>query len=251
MPNSGVLWIGDPSWVATANNISVANSIRPLVWNATLTNQTRDAVQAAANASQKCGVDTRPSQGISFTLTTPIWERAANSPLLRMQSAAWNAPPSAVNTGYLGSQFAASDIRPLAYVFAGPDPVAIGCVVQSCNTSFSLTTCLTNLTTNSSAAAAATSFALDQRQPLRPVGAYILLLSAVHLPCSRVVPAPVHRRASRAVSGGRGRPVQRTGPAQRVRGGGRMLVCAFALVLLHTTTTAGTCTSTPSRCYPR
>lgn len=170
VPNSGVLWIGEPSWIATANNISVANSIRPLVWNATLTNQTAAAVQAAANASKACGVNARPSQGISFTLPSPLWERAANSPLLRMQSAAWNAPPSAVATGYLGNQFAASDIQPLAYVFAGTDPVAIGCVVQSCNTSFSFTTCLTNLTANSSAANDATTFSLNQRQPLRPVG---------------------------------------------------------------------------------
>lgn len=170
MPNSGVLWIGDPSWIATANNISVAQSLRPLVWNATLTNLTAAAVQAAANASGQCGVNARPSEGISFTLSSPLWERAGNSPLLRMQSAAWNAPPSAVSNGFLGSEFAASDIRPLAYVFAGPDPVAIGCVVQSCNTTFSQTTCLTNLTTNSSAANAATSFALEQRQPLEPVG---------------------------------------------------------------------------------
>lgn len=167
---NGVMWVGDPSWVATANNNSVAQSIRPLIWNETLANQTAAAVQAAANASRQCGVNARPTQGISFTLSSPLWEKAGNSPLLRMQSAAWNAPPSAVSNGYLGSQFPASDIRALAYVFAGIEPVAIGCVVQGCNTSFSQTTCLTNLTTNSSAANAAMSFSLDQRQPLRPVG---------------------------------------------------------------------------------
>ncbi len=172
VPSNGVLWVGDPSWLYTANNVSIAQSIQPLTWNQSLANITATTVQQAATQANQCGVDVRPSQGLSFTLTSPIWEQTANSFLLRFQSAAWNAPPSSVVNGYLGNQFPPSVIQPLAYVFASSTPISIGCVVQSCNTSFSRATCLTNITANSSSFGAAQNFALASREPLVPVGVW-------------------------------------------------------------------------------
>lgn len=177
------MYLGDDDWLGPVNAISTANTLTPLVWNQTLVSiltqvcrqcvhDTRNVLchQAARNATSSgapCGFVNRTAlPGISFTAATPSWQTTGTAYLLFLQTAALRAPATLQPTDGLFLGMTVQDIQRLGYIFAGPSPVSIGCIVQSCNASYTSTYCLTNLT----AGGPADSFNLSSRASEIPIG---------------------------------------------------------------------------------
>ncbi len=188
------MFLGDDDWLGPVNAIAEANSMTPLVWNQSLVTILTQAARNATQSGAPCGFINRNSlPGVSFTAATPSWQTTGTAYLLFLQTAALRAPATlSANDGlYLGMPF--SDIQRLAYTFAGPSNVAIGCVVQSCNTTYTSTYCLTNLT----AGGPADSFNLTSRASEIPIGTLCFVLGCVDVLGMMAILRYTHKRCTK------------------------------------------------------
>ena len=186
--NNGTMYLGDDDWLGPANAIAQANTLNALTWNQTLVDiltqvcrnhrrprctHHRTSPQAARNATANgapCGFVNRTTlPGISFTGATPSFQATGTAYLLFLQTAGLVAPANLQPTDGLYLGMPVQDIQRLGYIFAGPSPVSIGCIVQSCNTTYTSTYCLTNLT----AGGAADQFNLSSRASQIPIGMFL------------------------------------------------------------------------------
>lgn len=164
--NNGTMFLGDADWLGPVNAIAQANNLIPLTWNQTLVDtltKVRDCQhchhhhqhhhnprpQAARNATSSgapCGFVNRALlPTISFNRVTPSWQTSGTSFLLFLQFVGMYTNATLQPTDDIYG-FSAAEIERLGYVFAGPSAVSMGCIVQSCNTTYTSTYCLTNLT---------------------------------------------------------------------------------------------------------